>query len=261
MLICIALLLGATNIARAADAIEFDDYELVDLSHSYDKETIYWPTSPTAFELKQLSYGVTEAGYFYAANSFSTPEHGGTHIDAPIHFAEHGWHVAEIPLERLMGTAIVIDISSQAKHDRDYRLTVADVESFEKAHGKIEAGAMVLLRTDFSKYWPDAARYLGSNTPGDASDLHFPGYGEAATRLLVEQRKVKALGIDTASIDFGPSTNFIVHQIVGANSVLGFENLTNLDKLSAVGSSLIALPMKIGGGSGAPLRVVALLPK
>ena len=120
---------------------------------------------------------------------------------------------------------------------------------------------MVLMRTDHSRYWPDAAKYLGSDKQGDASDLHFPGYGAAAARLLVEERQVNAIGIDTASIDHGPSTDFIVHQIAGRHNVLGFENLTHLDQVSAVGATLIALPMKIGGGSGGPLRVIALVPK
>jgi kynurenine formamidase len=248
-------------LASAGDPIDFDDFKLVDLSHSFDKDTIYWPTSPSAFELKRLSFGVGDGGYFYSANSLSTPEHGGTHIDAPIHFSEHGWTLDEIPVDRFLGSAIVIDVSRKVRKQQDYRLTVSDIEQFEKIHGRIKAGAMVLMRTDQSRYWPNAEKYLGSSKRGDASDLHFPGFGEAAARLLVEERQVKAIGIDTASIDYGPSTDFIVHQLVAGHNVIGFENLTQLDKVSPVGATLIALPMKIGGGSGGPVRMIALVPE
>ena len=261
IVICLLTLLSISINASAAEPIDFNNFNLIDLSHSFDKDTIYWPTSPSGFELETLSFGISDAGYFYAANSFSTPEHGGTHIDAPIHFSEQGWSLDEIPVDRFLGSAVVIDVSDKTRKDQDYRLTVSDIEQFEKVHGRIEPGAMVLMRTDHSRYWPDAEKYLGSNKHGDASGLHFPGYGEAAARLLVEERHVKAVGIDTASIDYGPSTNFIVHQIAGRHNVLGFENLTHLDKVSPVGATLIALPMKIGGGSGGPLRVIALVPK
>ena len=260
-IVCLLSFLFMSANASAADPIDFDNFNLVDLSHSFDQETIYWPTSPSGFELERLSFGISDSGYFYAANRFSAPEHGGTHIDAPIHFSEHGWRLDEIPVDRFFGSAIVIDVSEKIRKDPDYLLTIQDIDRFEEIHGRITAGAMVLMRTDHSRYWPDAAKYLGSSNKGDASDLHFPGYGEAAARLLVEARKVKALGIDTASLDHGLSNDFIVHQIVGKHNVLGFENLTNLDKVRPVGASLIALPMKIGGGSGGPLRVIALVPK
>ena len=257
----LGFLFALLSLSCVAESINFADFNLIDLSHSFEGDTIYWPTATSGFELQRESFGISDGGYFYAANSFSTPEHGGTHIDAPIHFSEHGWSLDEIPVDRFLGPAIVIDVSTKVRMDQDYRLTVSVVTQFEKIHGRIKAGVMVLLRTDYSQFWPDAAKYLGSNKPGDASDLHFPGYGEAAVRLLVEERHVKAIGIDTASIDYGPSTDFIVHQIIGKHNVLGFENLTHLDKLSPAGTTLIALPMKIGGGSGGPLRVIALVPK
>jgi kynurenine formamidase len=254
-------LLSVSFCASADEQIDFGQFNLVDLSHSFDRDTIYWPTSPSGFELERLSSGISAGGYYYSANSFSAPEHGGTHIDAPVHFSEQGLSLDEIPVDRFLGPAIVIDVSDKTRADQDYLLTISDVEQFERVHGRIEAGTMVLMRTDHSRYWPDAAKYLGSNRQGDASNLHFPGYGGAAARLLVEDRQVSAIGIDTASIDHGPSRNFIVHQIVGRHNVLGFENLTHLDRLSPVGTTLIALPMKIGGGSGGPVRVIALVPK
>ena len=244
-----------------ASALELENYELVDLSHSYGENTLYWPTSPTAFEKEQLAYGISEGGWFYSAYSVCTPEHGGTHIDAPMHFAAGGISTEKIPLESLLAQAVVIDVSNKAAADRNYRLTAEDVAAFEKEHGEISAGTIVLMRTDWSEHWPDAVAYLGDNTPGDASKLQFPGFGAEATKILTEERKVAMLGVDTASVDYGKSQDFIVHRIGAAQGVANLENLTNLDQLPATGATIIALPMKIEGGSGGPARVVALVPK
>ena len=232
---------------------------VIDLSHAYDDNSLFWPTSPTTFELTSLEYGVSEGGYFYAANTFCTPEHGGTHIDAPIHFAEHGWTLGEVPVDRLVAPGVVIDVSVEAAQNADYRLTTADVQRWEQEHGEIPVGSIVVLRTGWSRRWPNATDYLGDDTPGDATNLHFPSYGADAARLLVEERSVAALGVDTASIDYGPSTDFLVHQIAAAENVVGLENLTNVDDVPAVGAWIVALPMKIGEGSGGPVRIVALL--
>ncbi len=244
-----------------ASALELENYELVDLSHSYGENTLYWPTSPTAFEKEQLAYGISEGGWFYSAYSVCTPEHGGTHIDAPMHFAAGGISTEKIPLESLIAQAVVIDVSNKAAADRNYRLTAEDVAAFEKEHGEISAGTIVLMRTDWSDHWPDAMAYLGDDTPGDASQLQFPGFGAEAAKFLSEERKVAMLGVDTASVDYGKSQDFIVHRIGAAQGVANLENLTNLDQLPATGATIIALPMKIEGGSGGPARVVALVPK
>ena len=240
------------------EPIDFSVHTIVDLTHPYNDKTVYWPTSPSKFRLEKLAYGKTDGGYFYSAYSLSTPEHGGTHLDAPRHFSESGRTADQIPIGQLMGAAVVIDVSAQARANRDHRLTLDDVVAFEKAHGPIPAEAIVLLRTDWSRHWPDAKAYLGDDRPGDASRLSFPSYGDEAARVLVEDRRVAALGVDTASIDYGRSTDFIVHRIAAARNVPGLENLTNLDRLPPRGATVIALPMKIEGGSGGPVRVVAL---
>ena len=157
--------------------------------------------------------------------------------------------------------AVVIDITREAAADRNYRLSVDDVVSFEAEHGRIPEGAIVLARTDWSQHWPDALMYLGDDTPGDATRLQFPGVGADAMRLLTEGRRVAVVGIDTASIDYGKSQDFIAHRIGAAEGVPNLENLTNLDELPATGAVVMALPMKIEGGSGGPVRVVALVPR
>lgn len=248
-------------LALPALALDVSEYDLVDLSHPYNSDTLYWPTSPSRFERRQLAFGETDGGYFYSAFSICTPEHGGTHLDAPQHFAADGLPTDAIPLENLIAPAIVIDVSKKAAADRNYRLSARDVRLFEDQHGRIKPGDIVLLRSGWSQYWPDAKSYLGDDTPGDASNLQFPSYGEDAARLLVEERKVAILGVDTASIDFGKSQDFVVHRVAAARNVSGLENLTNLHSLPATGALVVALPMKIEGGSGGPVRVVALVRK
>ena len=253
--------LVAVSTVGAAQTLDLSSYQIVDLSHAYGASTLYWPTSTSKFNLNREASGRTEGGFFYASNSLSTPEHGGTHLDAPHHFSEAGRTTEQIPLEQLVAPAVVVDVTAQAAKDRDYRLTRDDVLQFEKVNGPIARGTIVLLRTGWSRHWPAAKAYLGDDTPGDASKLSFPSYGADAARLLVEERAVAALGIDTASIDYGRSTDFQVHRIAAARNVPGLENLTNLDRLPARGAVVIALPMKIEGGSGGPLRAVALVPR
>lgn len=251
--------LTAAFAPRAAQALDIAAAKIVDLTHPVDADTIFWPTERQAFELVEEHRGVTERGFFYAANRFCTPEHGGTHIDAPYHFDQGGETVAQVPVTRLVGPAVVIDVAAKAAADVDYTLQPGDVTAWEAAHGAVPAGAIVLLRTGWSSRWPDKRAYLGDDTPGDASNLHFPSYGAEAARLLVE-RRVSVLGVDTASVDNGPSQDFLVHRILGAANVVGLENVTNLEALPATGAWVMALPMKLANGTGAPARVIALLP-
>lgn len=246
---------------EARPAIDLTAYRLVDLTHPFDEHTVYWPMAPSGFELQELHFGKTEAGFFYAANRFSAPEHGGTHLDAPLHFAQGRQGAAAVPLERLVGPAVVLDVSAQAAEDPDYRLTPEDVEAFEAEHGAIPEGVIVLLRTGWGERWWDRGRYLGDDTPGDASNLHFPAYGEEAARLLVEERRVAVLGVDTASLDHGPSSDFPVHRVAAVANVPGLENVADLHELPATGAWVMALPMKISGGTGGPVRIAALVPR
>jgi kynurenine formamidase len=249
---------GCTPASASFDPARMD---IIDLTHAFGPETIYWPTATTTFKHEQLSFGDTPGGWFYSAFAFSTPEHGGTHLDAPIHFGEGKEAADAIPLERLVAPAVVIDVSASSDADPSYRLSVEDVMAFEREHGRIAPGTIVLLRTGWSKHWPNKKEYLGDDTPGDASRLRFPGFGAESARLLVEERRCAALGADVASIDYGESTDFMVHRIAAAQNVPGFENLTNLDRLPPTGFFVVALPMKIASGSGGPLRAIALVPR
>ena len=234
---------------------------LVDLSHPFDASTLYWPTEE-GFVLERGFAGITEQGYYYAANRFRAPEHGGTHVDAPLHFAEGHPSVDAIPLERLIGPAVVVDVSPACAADRDHAIGIADLAADEAAHGRIPDGSIVLLCTGWETRWPDRERYLGTDERGAAAvaKLHFPGLGSDAARWLVEERGARAVGLDTASIDPGVSTRFETHRLLFARDVPAFENLASLDQLPARGFEVVALPMKIAGGSGGPLRAVAILP-
>lgn len=234
---------------------------LVDLSHTYDRSTVYWPTADT-FRLETVADGVTPGGYYYAANNFFSSEHGGTHLDAPVHFAQGAQSVEQIPLDRLVGAAYVVDVTDRAAASADHQVTVDDLQRAEAAHGPIPRDAIVLLRTGFSTRWPDAARYLGTARRGEAGAraLHFPGLHPDAAAWLVANRPIKAIGIDTASIDYGQSTAFESHRTLYAKNIPAFENLTGLEALPPTGAWIVALPMKIGGGSGAPLRAMAIVP-
>lgn len=243
-----------------AEAPRLDNVTPVDLSHTYDQSTLFWPTSPIAFEHNELAFGPSGNGYFYSAYTFATPEHGGTHLDAPIHFSEGAKTVDELPISDFYAPVAILDVSEKAAENRNYRLTPADIENFETVHGRIKPGTAVLVRTNWSRHWPDAKAYLGDDTPGDASNLSFPGFGADSAKMLVD-RQVSMIGIDTASIDYGQSKDFSVHVVIAGANIPALENLTNLDKVPLTGAWILAAPMKIGGGSGAPARVVAFVRK
>ncbi|MBK9241531.1 MAG: cyclase family protein [Acidobacteria bacterium] len=234
---------------------------LVDLTHTYEAQSIFWPTADP-FRLDKVADGMTPAGYYYASNNFFSSEHGGTHMDAPVHFAQGSHTADQVPLDRLVGPALVIDVTEAARQNADYQVTVADLQAWEQQHGQIEPNAILLIRTGFSQRWPDAARYLGTAERGPAAvpKLHFPGLHPDAAKWIVASRPVRALGIDTASIDYGQSSLYESHRALYATNIPAFENLTALEQLPLRGASIVALPMKIKGGSGAPLRAIAILP-
>lgn len=231
----------------------------IDLSYDFSSETIYWPNNPIGFKLDTQFNGTTAGGYYYSSNAFFSPEHGGTHLDAPVHFAKDKLSTDQIPLDQLQGDAIVIDVTAKTNGNPDYQITVDDITAWEKAHGQIADGAILLFRTGWGKFYPDAAKYLGTAEKGEAATarLHFPSIHPDLAAWLIKNRKIKAVGVDTPSIDYGQSKDFKTHQLFYAENVPGFENVANLEALPATGAYVIALPMKIKGGSGGPLRMMA----
>ncbi len=239
---------------------QIEGKKIIDLSYTFDEETIFWPTEK-GFQFSKGFEGYTDGGYFYSANTFCTAEHGGTHIDAPVHFYEGRNSVEKIPLEDLIGTAIVVDVSDKCELNRDHLISLEDFHQWEKKNGEINERTIVLLRTGFGKYWPDREKYMGTNERGEGAvaKLHFPGLHPEAAKWLAETRKIKAVGIDTPSIDYGQSTLFETHVILGKNNIPIFENVANLHLLPEKEILLLALPIKIKGGSGGPARIIALI--
>lgn len=258
------LVLAGSPPASAPAPPDLRTARVVDLTWPFDAQTLYWPSEPAnRFELREVARSATPHGWrgwfrerwFNTSNAYCAPEHGGTHLDAPIHFAEEGWTAEKIPVDRLVAPAVVIDLTARAAANRDAELAVGEVLDWEARHGRIPRGAIVLLRTGWGARWPDAQRFFGN----DGKHLHFPSYGVAAAELLARDRKVAALGVDTASVDPGRSEKFRVHRLAFAENVVALENVAHLEALPEAGAWVIALPMKIAGGSGGPLRIVALV--
>lgn len=240
----------------------FPNGQWIDLTHEFGDDTVYWVTAEP-FKRTTVAEGMTPAGFYYSAYNYSAAEHGGTHLDSPIHFAEGKKPVEQIAVDQLIAPGIKIDVSTKAVADRDYQITVEDIMAWEKTNGQIPDGSIILFQTGFGSRWPDKKSYLGTDQKGpDAvKDLHFPGLHPDAAKWLVANRKIKAVGIDTASIDFGQSTKFESHVALMTNNIPAFENVADMTKLPAKGFHVFAMPMKIKGGSGAPLRIAAFIPE
>ena len=255
---------ACTDTKKGSDPAQaFSGGQWIDLTYDFSDKTIYWPNNPEGFRLDTQFKGHTEGGFYYESYAFYAPEHGGTHLDAPIHFAEGKWAADEIPVDRLTGKAVVIDVTDKCIKNTDYLITTEDVLTWEKEHGQIPDDAMLLFRTGWGAYYPDAAKYLGTALKGDSgiANLHFPSIGPELAEWIVQNRKVKAVGVDVASVDYGQSKDFKTHQILYKENIIGFENVANMDKLPATGAYVVALPMKIKKGSGGPLRIIAWIPQ
>jgi len=246
----------STNAQNISDVLAKGKW--IDLSYDFSPQTLYWPNNPTGFKLDTIFEGISPGGFYYSTYAFSAPEHGGTHLDAPVHFSQGGLSADKVPLHKLTGDAVVVDVSAKALNDRDYLISVNDINDWETKNGKIKENTIVLFKTGYGQFYPDVEKYFGTAEKGAQAipKLHFPGIDPATAQWLV-QHKIKAVGIDTPSIDYGQSKDFKTHQILLGASIPGFENIANINLLPVKGAYIVALPMKIKNGSGGPLRIIA----
>ena len=224
---------------------------VIDLGHAIQANDPTWDGAPAY----QRSVVATIEKDGYAGGKITIEEHFGTHVDAPAHFAPGGWTVDRIPADRLYRPGIRVDVSKQSTANPDYRVTAADLQAFEKSFGRIPEGTIVLIATGWDRYWPDRARYM--NEKGGVK--HFPGLSAEATTFLARDRRVAGIGIDTPSIDYGPSTTFEAHRGSMPLNVYHIENATHLMDLPPSGFEVVVAPINISGGSGGPARIFALL--
>jgi kynurenine formamidase len=227
--------------------------QVIDLTYAINDKLVPWPGDKRFFEARDNAT-IEKDGVF--TRSFWMLEHYGTHLDAPIHFPPGKIPVDKIPVKQFFGPAVVIDIQSESAKNADYLVDVAHVEAWEKRHGEIPAGAIVLLRTGWASRWPDVKRYRNQDALGK---MHFPGFSVEAVKLLLD-RKVSGLGCDTLSVDYGASSDYPVHHLGLGAGVYNLENLADLSNLPETGAFLIVAPIKLEGGSGGPVRVFALIP-
>jgi kynurenine formamidase len=256
------LLAGMFPVFAQEQAVMPAPGKILEMTYPYDENTIYWPTAQP-FRIEKVEWRVLEGGWWYASNNYSASEHGGTHVDAPIHFAAHGRTIGQIPVQEWIGPAAKIDVAAKCAVNRDYMLTVQDVTDWEKEHGRIADGAWVLMYTGLdANYYPDRLKVLGTGKNGKeaVAELNFPGFSPEVTRFLTTARNIRGIGLDTPSIDCGKSPDFQVHQILCGANKLGIENIANLDKLPATGAVLYPMPMLIREGTGSPARIFAVLP-
>jgi kynurenine formamidase len=236
--------------------------KLLEMTYPFNDSSIYWPTGK-AFQSTRVFWGINQAGWWYASNDYSANEHGGTHVDAPIHFAQGGRTLDQIPLSEWIGPAVKIDVRKKCAQNINYRLTVEDLQAFEKKQGKIPDGAWVIMFSGIgTQYYPDRKKVLGTEVKGEQAIRHlqFPGFSTQAVQFLVERRTIRGIAIDTPSIDYGKSKDFEAHRALCKADKLAIENIAALDQLPPTGATLYAMPMLIQGGTGAPARVFALLP-
>lgn len=233
-------------------------HSYIDLTHEFSKDTLSWPESKP-FSILHTFAETMPTGFYVSARDYESNEHLGTHIDAPNHFVKNHGGVDQISLSSVIGPAIKIDVTNKAKINPDYQVNIDDFHQWEIMHGTIPEGSIILLSTGWGKYWPQWEKYAGTHKTGENSlkDLHFPGLDPKAAKWLVNIRKIKAIGIDTFSIDYGQTTHFHSHQLLTKSNIPIFENVADMQKIPDNNFYVYALPMKIKNGTGAPLRIIA----
>ncbi|MBZ5571329.1 MAG: cyclase family protein [Acidobacteriia bacterium] len=250
--LALALLLFAQHHEPSIQPSGF--HAVMDLTHTINPQVpTYELTDKPVYQARTVAT-IDKDGYF--ARDISLPEHFGTHLDAPAHFARGMWTVDQIPPERLIAPLVILDVTTAPKSNPDYQVSVEDVANWEQAHGQMPENAVVIANTGWESRWNSPRDYRNADTKGV---MHFPGYSLEAAKFLVEGRHVLGLGIDTLSIDYGPSKDFPVHQYTLSRSVYHLENVANLEHAPAASGMVVVSPMKLEGGSGSPVRIFALL--
>ena len=227
---------------------------VIDLTHSLNHRCPNWEgTEESPFRAQELG-NIERDGYF--SRIFSTQEHYGTHLDAPAHFAEGAWTVEQIPAERLVRPAVVLDVRERTKDDADYAVTADDLAEWEHRHGQVSSGAVVFAYTGWEDRWTNPREFRNELSDGLT---HYPGYSLEAAEFLVKSRGVVGLGIDTMSVDIGATTTYPVHVFTSKANLYHLENVANLSKVPASGATIVVAPIKLEKGSGGPVRLFALL--
>jgi kynurenine formamidase len=255
----IIVLLPACWLVLSACSTQQPGRTMLDMTYPLDDAAIFWPTAKP-FSLTKVGWAVADTGRWYASNEFSASEHGGTHADAPIHFAAGGRTIDQIPLEEWVGPAVKVDVSAKCAQDRDYLLTAEDLKAWEKENGRIPAGSWVIMYTGVgTRHYPDRKMVLGTEKTGAEAipELSFPGFSPESIDFLLKERALRGIAIDTPSIDRGKSSDFKAHQVLCGAGRLALENIANLDRLPVTGATLYVIPMLIREGTGAPVRVFA----
>ena len=229
--------------------------KIIDLTYTLNENTPHWPaTNYKPFHLETIATLEKEV---VLSKAFYTPEHLGTHMDAPNHFEKGQPSVEQLPVSQFFGPAVVVDVRKNVEVDADYRLTVDDLKAWEANHGRIPKGAVVFMYTGWGKYWSDYDRYKNQDKDGV---MHFPGLSKEAAEFLVKERDIHGVGIDDLSMDYGMSKDFVVHHVINGAGKYGLENVANLDQLPESGAMVIVAPLRIESGTGGPARILAILP-
>jgi kynurenine formamidase len=234
---------------RPALAATSRSRRLVDLTHTFRAGfPVYANSNPT----RKTFSNVANDGYY--SQEWTFLEHTGTHLDAPGHFIHGGRLVPQITLEELMVPVVVVDISARAATEPDALVTPEDLLRFERRHGRIPRRAAVVMYSGWEARIKDQAAYRNIGADGKH---HFPGFGKDAVEWLLEQRAITALGVDTLSLDNGPSQTFDVHRLLLGTDRYGLENLANLKNIPPRGAVIFVGVVPWEEGSGGPCRVVA----
>ncbi|MFZ2447914.1 MAG: cyclase family protein [Syntrophobacteraceae bacterium] len=255
-------LISAILLAAPAPSSAGAKEKLIDMTFPFSEDSIYWPTDKP-FTPTVVFKGISDGGWWYASNQYAASEHGGTHVDAPIHFSQGGRTIGQIPLQEWIGPAAKIDVTKKSLSNRDYQLSVEDILAWEKKHGRIPRGAWVIMYSGIDgRFYPNRKEVLGTDKTGKeaVAELHFPGFSPEAVSFLLAKRTITGIAIDTPSIDPGSSKDFKAHQVLCGAQKLALENIANLDKIPESGAMLYVIPMFIQNGTGAPARVFAKLP-